>query len=170
MNYFKLISYIAFFFLISVKIVHSADKIAILDFDMLLEKTNYGKKIISDLNILNEQNLSSLKQLESKIKLDQDNINKQKNLLSDDELKKKLNKYNSDVVDFQKKKNSLANIFNLEKKKKLDEFFKKIIPEIERYIDEKNISLVYDKKNVFIANKKNNITEEIIKIINEKLK
>ena len=137
---------------------------------MLLEKTNYGKKIISDLNILNEQNLSSLKQLESKIKLDQDNINKQKNLLSDDELKKKLNKYNSDVVDFQKKKNSLANIFNLEKKKKLDEFFKKIIPEIERYIDEKNISLVYDKKNVFIANKKNNITEEIIKIINEKLK
>ena len=170
MKYFKLNSYIVFFFLISVKIAHSADKIAILDFDMLLEKTNYGKKIISDLNILNEQNLNSLKQLESKIKLDQENINKQKNLLSDDELKKKLNKYNSDVVEFQKKKNSLANIFNLEKKKKLDEFFKKIIPEIERYIDDKNISLVYDKKNVFIANKKNNITEEIIKIINEKLK
>ena len=68
MKYFKLNSYIVFFFLISVKIAHSADKIAILDFDMLLEKTNYGKKIISDLNILNEQNLNSLKQLESKIK------------------------------------------------------------------------------------------------------
>ena len=52
----------------------------------------------------------------------------------------------------------------------LDEFFKMIIPEIETYINEKDITLVFDKKNLFIANKKNNITDEIVRIIDEKLK
>ena len=45
-----------------------------------------------------------------------------------------------------------------------------IIPEIEKYINEKDITLVFDKKNLFIANKKNNITDEIVRIIDEKLK
>ena len=31
-------------------------------------------------------------------------------------------------------------------------------------------TLVFDKKNIFIANKKNNITDEIVRIIDEKLK
>ena len=44
------------------------------------------------------------------------------------------------------------------------------IPEIEKYIDENDITLVFDKKNMFITNKKNNITDEIIRVINEKLK
>ena len=45
-----------------------------------------------------------------------------------------------------------------------------ILPEIEKYIDDKNISLVFDKKNIFIANKKKNITDEIVKIIDDKIK
>ena len=40
---------------------------------------------------------------------------------------------------------------------------------IENYISENNIKVVIDKKNIFIANKENNITEDIVKIINEKL-
>ncbi len=77
---------------------------------------------------------------------------------------------NSDIIEFQKKKKNLVSNFNLQKKNKLDEFFKMIIPEIEKYIDENDITLVFDKKNMFITNKKNNITDEIIRVINEKLK
>ena len=114
--------------------------------------------------------MQSLKEIEKEIKLDQENIKKQKNLLSEEELSKKVNKLNSEIMEFKKKKNDLVNNFNFEKKNKLDEFFKIIIPEIEKYINDKNISLVLDKKNIFISNKKNNITNDIIKIIDEKLK
>ena len=136
----------------------------------MLEKTNYGSKIISDLNLLNEKNLKSLKKIEAEIKLNQEDIKKQKNLLSEEELANKVNKLNSDIIEFQKKKKNLVSNFNLQKKNKLDEFFKMIIPEIEKYIDENDITLVFDKKNMFITNKKNNITDEIIRVINEKLK
>lgn len=170
MNNYKLLTTVIIFFLLSIKISHSSDKVVILDLDSLLEKTNYGKKIIADLNLINEQNLKSLKEKEKEIKLDQENIKKQKNLLSEEELTKKVNELNSNIVEFQKKKNNLVNNFNSEKKNKLDEFFKTILPEIEKYINEKNISIVFNKKNIFIANKKNNITEDIIKLIDEKLK
>ena len=170
MKNLKLLTLIIFFFLTFTKLAFSEDKVAIIDLDMLLEKTIYGKKIITDLNSLNEQNLKLLKKIENEIKLNQDDIKKQKNLLSEDELKKKINNLNSDIVEFQKKKNNLVSNYNLEKKNKLDNFFKKIIPEIEKYIDEQNISLVFDKKNTFIVNKKKNITDEIVKIIDNKIK
>ena len=166
----KLFTFIIFFLFIFTKTAYSIDKIAVLDLDSLLEKTNYGSKIISDLNLLNEKNLKSLKKIEAEIKLNQEDIKKQKNLLSEEELANKVNKLNSDIIEFQKKKKNLVSNFNLQKKNKLDEFFKMIIPEIEKYINEKDITLVFDKKNLFIANKKNNITDEIVRIIDEKLK
>jgi len=166
----KLFIFIILFLLIFTKTAYSIDKIAVLDLDSLLEKTNYGKKIIADLNLLNEQNLKSLQKIEAEIKLNQENIKKQKNLLSEEELAKKVNKLNSDIIEFQKKKTNLVSNFNVQKQNKLDEYFKMIIPEIEKYINEKDITLVVDKKNIFIANKKNNITDEIVRIIDEKLK
>ena len=56
------------------------------------------------------------------------------------------------------------------KKEKFEEFFKKITPIIENYVAEKNIDILLDKKNIFVASKKKNITEEIIKIIDGKIK
>tara|TARA_Y100001970_G_scaffold177178_1_gene215886 strand:+ start:3358 stop:3870 length:513 start_codon:yes stop_codon:yes gene_type:complete len=167
MKQVKLVFFFIIFFSLFSKNSFSNETIAILDLDSLLEKTNSGKKIINQLNLINEQNLKSLKDIESQIKLNRDNIKNQKNILSDEQLKVKINELNNDIKQFQNEKNKLVNNFNLEKKKKLDKFFQKIIPVIENYISKNNIKVVIDKKNVFIANKKNNITEDIVKIINE---
>ncbi len=170
MKKFKFIFFFILIFSLSFKNSYSNESIAILDLDGLLEKTNFGKKIINELNLINNKNLNLLKEIEGKIKSDRDKINAQKNILSDEQLNEKLNELNKEIKKFQSEKNKLVNKFNLEKKKKLDDFFKQIIPEIEKYIDEKQIDIVIDKKNIFIANRKNNITEDIVKIIDEKLK
>ena len=46
---------------------------------------------------------------------------------------------------------------------------KKINPIIEKYMQENSISIIHDKKNVFIANKNYDITENIIKFINKNI-
>ena len=58
------------------------------------------------------------------------------------------------------------------KKKKIEfeKFFKKITPIIENYVSEKNIDILLDRKNIFLASKKKNITKEIIEIIDSKIK
>ena len=58
-------------------------------------------------------------------------------------------------------------------KKKIDEFnkfFEKITPLIENYAKEKKIDIVLDRKNIFLASKKKDITQEIIKIIDSSIK
>ena len=170
MKRIKLIVYLLLFTIFFFKNSLSNDKIVILDLDSLLESTIYGKKIINELNLINEKNLNILKEIENKIKSDQENIKNQKNILSEDELNSKINDLNKEIKNFQISKNKLVNNFNLEKKKMLDAFFEKIIPEIEKYVDANNINLVIDKKNIFIANKNNNITQDVIKIIDEKIK
>ena len=169
MKQFNFFSLLIIFILLPLKYTHANNSVAILDLDSLLEKTNAGKKIINELNLINQNNLNSLKEMENKIKSEQENINNQKNIISNEELNKKINNLNKEIKKFQNKKNELVNNFNTEKEKKLDLFFKEIIPIIENYIDKNEINLVFDKKNIFIANKKNNITEEIIKIIDERL-
>ena len=61
---------------------------------------------------------------------------------------------------------------NLTTKKKIEfeEFFKKITPIIEKYVNEKDIDMVLDRKNIFVVTKKKDITQEIINIIDSKIK
>ena len=69
-------------------------------------------------------------------------------------------------------KNVKRLLMNLIKKKKIEfeQFFKKITPIIEKYVSEKNIEIVLDRKKIFIASKKKDITKEIIKIIDANIK
>ena len=57
--------------------------------------------------------------------------------------------------------------FEENKKKKLNEFLKKITPYIEAFIKENSINIVLNEKNLFIASKKFDITTQIVEIINK---
>ena len=57
------------------------------------------------------------------------------------------------------------------KRKKLgDEMLKKLNPILGKYMEENNISVVIDKKNVLMGNKKFEITNQIIEILNKEFK
>ena len=73
------------------------------------------------------------------------------------------------MILIQLKENQTLNSI-IKKKNLLNNFFEKIRPIIEEYVDEKNISAVLNKKNIFIANKKYDITNDLIEVINEKIK
>ena len=114
--------------------------------------------------------LSKFEKKEKELKKIEDDINKQKNILSQEELKKKLVEFRKEIAIFQNERQVVINDFN---KKKIDEFnnfFKKITPIIQSYVSEKNIDIVLDRKNIFVASKKKDITNEIIKLIDSKIK
>ena len=56
---------------------------------------------------------------------------------------------------------------NLQKKIELDEFMKFIQPIIENNVKEKSITIVLNKKNIFIASKEYDITDDIINIVDK---
>lgn len=169
----KIIKNIFFIFFLLFSIIsnsYSDDKIKFIDLDSMLEKTTIGKNIINDLNILNNNNLESLKPKEDIIKNKQNEINIQKNIISNDELKIKIDEYQKQVREFQSERKQLVDNFNKQKQEKINDFFNQVTPIINDYMKEKDLSIIFDKKNIFIAKSDSNITTDIINLINDKFK
>lgn len=169
----KIIKNIFFIFFLLFSIIsnsYSDDKIKFIDLDSMLEKTTIGKNIINDLNILNNNNLESLKPMEDIIRNKQKEINIQKNIISNDELKIKIDEYQKQVREFQNERKQLVDNFNKQKQEKINDFFNQVTPIINDYMKEKDLSIIFDKKNIFIAKSDSNITTDIINLINDKFK
>ena len=149
---------------------HSQDQIVYLDLDNVVNNTIAGKSIISKLEKSKKEALLRFEKKEKDLKKIEDEIKKQKNIISEDELKKKLAEFRREVNNFRQNRQKVISEFNQKKKVEFNEFFKKITPIIEKYVSEKNIDMVLDRKNVFVAAKKKDITGEIIDIINAKIK
>ncbi len=155
---------------IFVPAAYSENKIVYLDLDNLVNNTKAGKIILNRLEKSKKDALSKFEKKEKELKKIENEIKNQKNIISEEELKKKLVEFRQEISAFNKDKQIVINEFNKKKKAEFEEFFKKITPIIEKYVNEKKIDMVLDQKNIFVASKKKNITQEIIKIIDIEIK
>ena len=156
--------------LIFISNAYSQDKIVYLDLDNVVTNTKAGKLILSELEKSKKVALRKFEKKEKELKKIEDEIKKQKNIISEEELKKKLVEFRKEVTSFRQSRQKVINEFNNKKKIEFEAFFKKITPIIENYVSEKNIDIVLDRKDIFIASKKKDITKEIINIIDAKIK
>ena len=170
MSFFKKFAIIVIVLLMNSSLAYSEGEIVYLDLDNIVSKTKAGKLIISNLEKSKKNALSKFEKKEKKLKKIENDINKQKNILSEDELKKKLIEFRKEISLFQKERQKVINDFNKKKVEEFNNFFKKITPIIQNYVSDKNIEMVLDRKNVFVASKKKDITNEIIKLIDSKIK
>ena len=161
---------IIFFIIINFTSLKAEEKITFLNIDSLIQNSNFGKSTLKEIEDLNKKNLLELKKREQDIrKKEQDLINK-KNIISEEEFKKNALVVKKEINEFNLYKKQISVEFENKKKDILNKFFERIRPIIEIYINEKKISAVLNKKNIFIANKKYDITNDLIRVINEKIK
>ena len=161
---------IIFFIIINFTSLKAEEKITFLNIDSLIQNSNFGKSTLKEIEDLNKKNLLELKKREQDIrKKEQDLINK-KNIISEEEFKKNALVVKKEINEFNLYKKQISVEFENKKKDLLNKFFERIRPIIEIYINEKKISAVLNKKNIFIANKKYDITNDLIEVINEKIK
>ena len=170
MNFIKKISTIFIVLMIFISTSNCEDQIVYLDLDNVVSNTKAGKSILSELEKSKNSALLRFNKREKDLKKIEDEIKKQKNVISEDEFKKRLVEFRKEITKFRQDKQKVINEFNQIKQVEFAEFFKKITPIIEQYVSEKKIDIVLDKKNIFIAAKKKDITLEIIKIIDSKIK
>ena len=170
MNYKKNLIYILIIFFSTISLSESNENIAYIDLDNIVKNTKAGKSIIDKLKSSKDSALKQFEKKEKALKKVEEDINKQKNVLSKEELKNKISDFRKEIASFRNDREKLINDFNTKKIQEFDKFFKKITPIIGEYAEQKNIDIVLDKKNIFLANKDNDITNEIIKLIDDKIK
>ena len=146
--------------------LQAENKIVFLDINFILEESNEGRKILNELEEIIKKNINLIEEEALKLKEDEQRIINLKNIISEDEYKKKINLFKKDLNQFNEKKKQLADSFEKDKQKKMDLFFSNLNVIMRKYMEQNSISLIIDKKNVIMSNNKNNISNEILNLVN----
>ena len=161
---------IIIFFLFGVTNLWSSEKIAFLDVEFIINKSEPALVIIKKIEKIRDQETKRLKEIEDSLKKKNEELIKTKNLISDEELKKRISSLRNEAMSFDELRKKKIKELNIKKNKELNEFLKLINPIVQEYMKEKSIDMIIDKKNIFMAKSKNDITEDILKIVNNKIK
>ena len=170
MNYLYKFIFILFIFFISVNSSNSEEKIAFVNIDYVIQNSNIGKKMLANINNLDKKNIDNLKKKNKILKELELTIKNKKNVITEEAFNEEVDSFKQEVQKFTKEKNKIVKEFNTFKKEKLENFFIKITPLINDYMEENSVSILFDSKKIFMGNKDSNITEDILKKINNELK
>ncbi len=148
----------------------SADSVYYLDFKYILNESEAGKKAQSSLKKKLDEGIKSLNNKEKKLQEEEKNIIQQKRVLSQEEYKKKVSELRKKVTDLKKQRNQILNSVAKQRNKARNELLKNLNPIVKEYMVEKKIRIIIDKKEIIVADEKLDITKEIIKKLNSKIK
>ena len=165
----KLLSIIILFFLFT-NLSYSNESIAYVDIDFILKNSDIGKKTLEKINVLNNQNINDLKNKEKILKDLEIEISNKKNVISKEAFNQEVIIFQEKVNNFKLEQKKIIKDFNDYKKKEIDNIFQKISPIINSYMEKKSIKILFDAKNIFMARNNLNLTNDLLKDINEKIR
>ena len=163
----KLISILIIFFFYFTNHALSIEKIVYLDLDYILSNSNKGKKILLNLEKINKQNLNNLKSKEYLLIKEEKDLLKQKNIISTEAYNEKVKKIKEKINLFRLEKNQLANNYKKEREQKINQFINLVDKILKEYVTNNSIDLVFNKKDILIGKNSYNITNDILKKVNE---
>ena len=163
----KKIIFILFFW--KILTLTSYAQIVYIDMNLILKNSEVGKSIFTKISEQNNKNLEKLKKREDELKKIEESIKKKQNIISEEEFKKEVNDFRTKVQTFRAEKDEMVKYINDLQKKEISNLYAKINPIIQNYMEKNNIEIILDIKNIIIGKSTSNITEEIIKDINNKL-
>ena len=168
----KIIRFLAFIalFFISLNAFSAEQKIVYLNLDFIIKNSSPSKLILEELEIKKKENIQKFKLKEDELRNKEDQIIKKKNILSKEEFETEVIALNQEMKKYNQERKTVFQEFEKNKKKKLNTFLEKITPLIEDFVKENSINIVLNEKNLFIASKKFDITNQIIEIINDNIK
>ena len=165
---FKKTLFFLCFFLFSLK-SYSLDQVVIVDIDFLLNNSKAGKNIQEQLKKINNARIKEIKSKDKSFKDKEAKLIAQKNILSEQEFAKKVNELKKEVI----KSNSLRQKEMEQSNKKRNDALSKLLKEINilliEYSEKTKISMMLDKKNVIISKNENDITKEILNLLDKKI-
>ena len=163
------LSLFLFFFIIS-GAVKSEQKIVFVDMDRLVSISKPGSSIFNQLKDINNKNLNFLKKEEKKFKEKERKLITQKNIVSEADFQNKVDELKSEIDSYNQNRKKMIEKFNKLKVENTNNLLNLINPILAKYSTENEISIILQKKDLIIGKTELDITDEIIKIINNEIK
>tara|TARA_B100000989_G_scaffold131512_1_gene97610 strand:+ start:3711 stop:4232 length:522 start_codon:yes stop_codon:yes gene_type:complete len=158
---------IILFFLLKSTYAFSTEKVVYLDVQFIIDNSKLGVFYKDKLLKFKNENKSKLIKQRKKIKNEENEINKQKNILKKEEIDNKIKKLNLLLNKYQKDLKENNQNLSGEQKKYTKIILKNLNPIVTKYVKDNNILIVLDKKNILVGSKTLDITENILNELNK---
>ena len=161
---------IIIFFIFFNNIAYSQDEVFFVDMQKILNSSKAGKQAQDFLKKkIVDENKKFEKEMQQLKKDEQDLISKRKTI-SQDDYKKSLNKLREKNVNYQKRKRDMNNQILGKKNEARNKLLASLNPILKKYMSDNKVKIILDKKYVVMANSQVDITDEILKILNDQVK
>ena len=168
MKYLVKFFVVTFFFIISTH-TFAEQKIVVLDMKYVLNNSKAGKGAQDFLKKSFKNNAKKFSDMEKSLKAEESDLLGKKNILSKEEYTKKSNELRKKVIDYQSQRRLSLDKISTQRAKSRETLLSKIRPIVDSYINENNISIVMDKKNMIGGLTEYDITNKIIEKLNKEL-
>jgi len=146
-----------------------ADDVHFVDFRKVLNSSKAGSEVQKKLKSKFESESKRFTKIESEIKKEELEIINQKKILNKEEYEKKIQALRNKVTDFQKNKKKSINKIAKSRNDAKQALLIAANPIIRKYMLEKKIRIVLDKKAVLMGDLNLEITDQIISILNKEI-
>jgi len=93
-----------------------------------------------------------------------------KNILSKEEFQKEISILRNEVKNYNNERNEKINSLTKKRLQSMEQILKNLSPLLAEFSKENNISIIMDKKNIIVGKTELDITEEILKLLDSKIK
>ena len=149
--------------------VFAENKIAYLDLDFILSNTNIGKLTLEKLEKIEKKKNNELQIEGKKLKEEENKILASRAIITEEQLKKNISEFQIKIQKYTKDKSEQIKLLKKNRNTEIINLLNLINPIIKTYMDDNSISIIIDKKNIYIGDTTYDITKNLIEIINKKL-
>ena len=161
---------IFFLSIFTIDSLNASEKVALIDINYIIQNSTIGKKKLKNIEILNNKNMSQLEKKNKDLEDLESKIKNKRNIISEQEFNNEVKAFQQKVQDFTKEKNKTVKDYKNFQKEELAKIFKLLNPIISNYMKKNSVNILIDTKNVFMSNSNLNLTEDILKTINDEIK
>ena len=112
---------------------------------------------------------TELKNQEKKLKEEENKILASRAIITEEQLKKNISEFQKKLQNYSKDKSEQIKRLKKNRNTEIINLLNLINPIIKTYMEDNSISIIIDKKNIYIGNTAYDITNNLIEIINNKL-
>ena len=132
-----------------------------------MNSSEAGKSITSQLTTIHKKIMTELKKIEEELKKEESDLIKQKNVIGNEEFEKKLSLLRNNARDYQEQRKKSNDSINKKRMDATSDLVSLIQPILAEYANNNSISIIFQKKNIIIGKTELDITEDVLKILNE---
>ena len=148
---------------------NTEERIAYIDLKYILNNSKAGKGAQDFLKETFTKNQKIFTDEENKLKEEEKDLLTKKNIITKEEYQKKTDELRKKVIDYQSKRRISLDKITKQRAEARAELLKKLDPILKKYVNDNNISIIIDKKNVIMGSADFDLTNIIIEKLNKEL-